>query len=61
MAIGGVGGCPFAQSALVGNLATEQALAELQRLGAELPQLAPLDAIVSANQAISSKYGAPIQ
>jgi hydroxymethylglutaryl-CoA lyase len=61
MAIGGLGGCPFAQSALVGNLATEQALAELQRLGAELPQLAPLDAIVSANQAISSKYGAPIQ
>ncbi len=59
MAIGGLGGCPFAQSALVGNLATEQAIAELQRLGAELPQLAPLDGIVSANQAISSKYGAP--
>ena len=61
MAIGGLGGCPFAQSALVGNLATEQAIAELQRLGAEMPQLARLDGIVSANQAISSKYGAPIQ
>lgn len=61
MAIGGLGGCPFAQSALVGNLATEQAIAELQRLGAEMPHMARLDGIVSANQAISSKYGAPIQ
>jgi hydroxymethylglutaryl-CoA lyase len=61
MAIGGLGGCPFAQDALVGNLATEQAIAELQRLGADLPQLAPLDGIVSANHAISSKYSASIQ
>jgi len=61
MAIGGLGGCPFAQDALVGNLATESVLAELQRLGAELPPLAPLDGIVSANQAISYKYGASIQ
>jgi len=61
MAIGGLGGCPFAQNALVGNLATEQAILELQRLGAELPTLAPLDGIGSANQAISSMYGARIQ
>jgi hydroxymethylglutaryl-CoA lyase len=61
MAIGGLGGCPFAQDALVGNLATEQAIAELRRLGAELPQLSPIDAIVTANQAIAAKYGAPIQ
>ena len=31
MAIGGLGGCPFAQDALVGNIATEQAIAELAR------------------------------
>ena len=43
MALGGFGGCPFAQDALVGNIATEIALAELQRLGAELPRLQPLD------------------
>jgi hydroxymethylglutaryl-CoA lyase len=61
MAIGGLGGCPFAQDALVGNLATEQAIIELQRLGAELRPLAPLDGTVSANQAIAAKYGAPIQ
>ncbi len=40
MALGGFGGCPFAQDALVGNVATEIALAELQRLGAELPRSA---------------------
>jgi hydroxymethylglutaryl-CoA lyase len=61
MAMGGLGGCPFAQSALVGNLATELAIAELRRLGAELPPLAPLESIVSANRAIATRYGAPIQ
>lgn len=61
MAIGGLGGCPFAQDALVGNLATKQAIAELRRLGAELPRLAPLDGIVSANEAIAAKYSASIQ
>ncbi len=61
MAIGGLGGCPFAQDALVGNLATEQSIAELERLGADLPKLAPLDGIVSASNAIATKYGAAIQ
>src|SRR5271168_328705 len=61
MAIGGLGGCPFAQDALVGNIATELALAELKRLGAELPELAPLDGILSASRAIEAKFGAAIQ
>lgn len=61
MAVGGLGGCPFAQDALVGNLATEQAIAELKRLGADLPQLAPLDGIVSASRVIAAKYGAAVQ
>jgi hydroxymethylglutaryl-CoA lyase len=61
MAIGGLGGCPFAQDALVGNIATERAVDELKRLGAELPQLEPLESIVSANEAIASKYGAAVQ
>ena len=38
-AIGGLGGCPFAQDALVGNIATEVLLAELKAVGAELPHL----------------------
>ena len=32
-AIGGLGGCPFAQDALVGNMPTEVLLAELKRAG----------------------------
>lgn len=61
LALGGTGGCPFAQDALVGNLATELAIDELRRLGAELPQLAPLDSLLGANQAIAARYGAAIQ
>lgn len=58
VAIGGLGGCPFAQDALVGNLGTEIAVAELARLGAELPELAPLDGLISASRAIEEKFGA---
>lgn len=58
MAIGGLGGCPFAQDALVGNVATEIAVAELKRLGAELPALSSLDGLIAANRGIEEKYGA---
>lgn len=58
MAIGGLGGCPFAQDALVGNLPTEIAVAELKRLGAELPVLAPLDGLLKATRGIEEKFGA---
>jgi hydroxymethylglutaryl-CoA lyase len=61
MSLGGYGGCPLAQNALVGNLATEIAIAELRRLGAELPKLAPLDEILAASKTIAAKYGAAIQ
>jgi hydroxymethylglutaryl-CoA lyase len=57
MAVGGLGGCPFAQDALVGNIATEQAIAELERLGADMPQLQPLDGLLAANHAIAQKFG----
>lgn len=56
-AIGGLGGCPFAQDSLVGNLATEVAMGELRRLGAVLPRLEPLDSLVTATQAIEKKFG----
>lgn len=61
MAIGGMGGCPFAQDALVGNLATEGALAELTRLGAELEPLRPLDGLRAAAAEIERQYGTPVQ
>jgi hydroxymethylglutaryl-CoA lyase len=57
MAIGGLGGCPFAQDTLVGNIATELAIAELERLGAELSPLQPLDGLLAANHAIAAKFG----
>jgi len=60
-AIGGMGGCPFAQDALVGNIATESLLLELARLGAELPEMRPLDALLRANTEIQRKYGARVQ
>lgn len=64
VAIGGLGGCPFAQDALVGNLATETAVAELTRLGAELPKLGSpdgLDGLVRASRGIEEKFGATRQ
>jgi len=60
-AIGGLGGCPFAQDALVGNLATEELLAELKRLGAELPKLRPLDEIAAASREIARRFGSKVQ
>ncbi len=61
MALGGFGGCPFAQDALVGNIATELALAELERLGAELPRLHPLDGLRAAAAEIERKFSHAVQ
>jgi hydroxymethylglutaryl-CoA lyase len=61
MAVGGLGGCPFAQDTLVGNIATEQALAQLSQLGAMLPPLTGLTALSDASRAIAEKYGAARQ
>jgi len=61
MAIGGLGGCPFAQDSLVGNIATEQALAVLYKAGAKLPELAPLTDLLARTQQISAEFGPPLQ
>jgi hydroxymethylglutaryl-CoA lyase len=61
MAIGGLGGCPFAQDTLVGNIPTEIALAELERLGATLPRLQPLDGLRAAAAEIERQFGATVQ
>jgi hydroxymethylglutaryl-CoA lyase len=57
MALGGLGGCPFAQDSLVGNVATEEALLALQGLGAELPHLRSLNGVITMGQAIANKFG----
>jgi hydroxymethylglutaryl-CoA lyase len=61
MAIGGFGGCPFAQDTLVGNIATELALAELERLGAQISPVAPLEGLRAAAREIESQFGTALQ
>jgi hydroxymethylglutaryl-CoA lyase len=53
-AIGGLGGCPFADDVLVGNIATETLLAVLADCGAQLPALAPLHDLIRANAEIAN-------
>src|SRR5882762_3996048 len=60
-AIGGLGGCPFAQDALVGNMPTEVLLATLKELGARVPELEPLEALVMRSAEIGKKYGLQVQ
>jgi hydroxymethylglutaryl-CoA lyase len=55
-AIGGLGGCPFAQDDLVGNLATETVIETLRGCGAQLPPLKPLDALLRASAEIGARY-----
>ncbi|HUK23516.1 MAG TPA: hydroxymethylglutaryl-CoA lyase [Terriglobales bacterium] len=55
-ALGGLGGCPFAQDALVGNLATERVLEALQQRHAALPTLKPLDTLLRATAEIGARY-----
>jgi hydroxymethylglutaryl-CoA lyase len=55
-AMGGLGGCPFAQDALVGNIPTERVLAALQARGIELPISESLDSVLALNSEIASSY-----
>ena len=60
-AIGGMGGCPFAQDKLVGNIPTEILVAELKELGAPMPSLRPLDHVIRANQAIAMEFNTRVK
>lgn len=55
-AIGGLGGCPFAQDALVGNIATEKVVETLKQRGAEWPPLKSLDALLRATTEMGARY-----
>lgn len=57
-AIGGLGGCPFAQDLLVGNIPTELLFEVLEGLGAELPPMLPLHSLLHLNSEIARTYGA---
>src|SRR5882724_1678597 len=53
-AIGGLGGCPFAQDKLVGNVPTEEVLGALQERGLNLPIV--LSKVAGMNSAISGEF-----
>ena len=53
-AIGGLGGCPFAQNALVGNIPTESVIAALKQRGVDLPL--KIDNVIPLNAKIGSEF-----
>jgi hydroxymethylglutaryl-CoA lyase len=55
-AIGGLGGCPFAQDTLVGNIPTESVIEVLQERGVALSVRKSLKSVVVMNADIASKY-----
>jgi hydroxymethylglutaryl-CoA lyase len=55
-ALGGLGGCPFAQDQLVGNIPTEKVIEALMSRGANLPPLKSLDTLLRASAEIGARY-----
>ncbi len=55
-AMRGLGGCPFAQDALVGNIATETVISTLKEHGVELPSLKSLDALLRATGELEARF-----
>ena len=55
-AIGGLGGCPFAQDALVGNIPTEKMLEAFTQRGVAPPITRSLDALLKATAGIQAKF-----
>jgi hydroxymethylglutaryl-CoA lyase len=53
-AIGGLGGCPFAQNSLVGNIPTESVIAALNQRGVELSL--KIDDVIQLNAKIGSEF-----
>jgi hydroxymethylglutaryl-CoA lyase len=53
-AIGGLGGCPFAQNSLVGNIPTESIIAALQQRGVKVPL--KIDNAVGLNAKIANAF-----
>lgn len=53
-ALGGLGGCPFAQNALIGNIPTESVIAALKQRAVDLPL--KIDSVIPLNANIASKF-----
>jgi hydroxymethylglutaryl-CoA lyase len=57
-AIGGLGGCPFAQDALVGNISTENVLSALAERNVQPPIARSLETLIKLSSGIAAKYSA---
>jgi hydroxymethylglutaryl-CoA lyase len=55
-AIGGLGGCPFAQDALVGNIPTESVIAALRERGEQFSNLREIDNVSAFNAEIADRF-----
>jgi hydroxymethylglutaryl-CoA lyase len=55
-AFGGLGGCPFAQDELVGNIPTEEVLRALESRGVKPPIHEALEKIVAMNRTIGDEF-----
>ena len=53
-ALGGLGGCPFAQNSLVGNIPTESVIGALKQRGIDLPL--KIDNIIPLNTRIAGEF-----
>lgn len=54
--LGGLGGCPFAQDQLVGNIPTEKVVEALGARGAAIPSLKSFDVLLRASAEIGARY-----
>ncbi len=57
-AIGGLGGCPFAQDEMIGNIPTEIALQALKEHGADVPIRKSLENVIQMSADIAKKHTA---
>jgi hydroxymethylglutaryl-CoA lyase len=55
-AIGGLGGCPFAQDEMIGNIPTEIAVQTLKERGSDVPLKKPLDTVIQMSADIAKKH-----
>jgi len=60
-ALGGLGGCPFAQDLLVGNIPTEVVVDALSKRGVESDVRKPLDAVLRMSNDIANKHAMEVR
>ncbi len=60
-ALGGLGGCPFAQDMLIGNVPTEKVIEALAQRGEASPLAKPLDSVLRISSEIAAKYAMEVK